>query len=246
MAIFPPTTLPLPGEVLLITDELLAPADFLLHRHLATHLKESKHSKCLLVSVSEDIGRWKAVAQRSNLNFAQYLDSGALSSIDVMSLVSPTLDGKTEVPLRSLFQHLSATLARLQQDPENKVSVILDDVASLEWMGIPIADISRFIRALCAVCRKSDASLVLRYHVTTPGEPDELVKCLLQLCTYHLDVFPLSSGRSGSVSGQVALHCGPGTAEPAHRLIPRSVAVQYRLTDVGSVFFDRGTGSGVL
>lgn len=48
-----------------------------------------------------------------------------------------------------------------------------------------------------------NASLVIRHHTVTPGEPDELFKRLFQLCDYHMDVFPLSSGRSGSVSGQV-------------------------------------------
>lgn len=111
-----------------------------------------------------------------------------------------------------------------------------------------------------------NAALVLRHHIVTAGETDELFKRLVQSCHYHLDVFPLSSGRSGSVSGQVvifssvpadscaepgmvlkvALHCGPATAEPRHALIPRCRAVQYRLTDSGGIFFDRGTGSGVL
>ena len=62
---FPPSSLPLPGEVLLVTDELLAPADFLLHRLLAGHLKESGDSTSVLVSVSEDIERWKAIAAKS-------------------------------------------------------------------------------------------------------------------------------------------------------------------------------------
>lgn len=59
---FPPNGLPLPGELLLITDELLAPADFLLHRYLNSHLKESQESPVVLVSISEDIGRWKVIA----------------------------------------------------------------------------------------------------------------------------------------------------------------------------------------
>ncbi|KAI0633495.1 hypothetical protein C8Q77DRAFT_1057193 [Trametes polyzona] len=243
---FPPNTLPLPGEILLITDELLAPADFLLHRHLTTALKESKTNKCVLLSFSEDIGRWKAVSLRSNLNLAQYLDSGALTIVDAMLHVSPALDGEGDIPLRALFQQISRVLASLSSEAGGAVSVILDDISCLEWMGVPIADITRFIRALCALCRKANTSLIIRHHVITPGEPDDVLKHLLQLCTYHMDVFPLSSGRSGTVSGQVALHAGPGTAQPSHRHIPRSAAVQYRLTDVGSVFFDRGTGSGVL
>ncbi|KAI0644708.1 hypothetical protein C8Q79DRAFT_791633 [Trametes meyenii] len=271
---FAPDALPLPGELLLITDELLAPADFLLHRHLAAHLKESKSSKCVLVSVSEDIGRWKAVAQRSvrhtqyiilrhaavvnicgiltapslvqNLNLTQNLDTGALTFLDAMSFVSPSLDERSDVPLKSLYQKIKKTLDDAQNGAESTVSVVLDDIAALEWIGISITDISRFSRALSALCRKLNASLVLRYHVTTPGEPDDVLRHLLQLCAYHMDVFPLSSGRSGTVSGQVALHCGPSIPESQHRLVTRSSAVQYRLTDVGSIFFDRGTGSGVL
>ncbi|OSD04129.1 hypothetical protein PYCCODRAFT_1365097 [Trametes coccinea BRFM310] len=243
---FPPSGLPLPGEILLITDELLAPADFLLHRQVATHLKASKVSKCVLISISEDIGRWKAVAQRSNINSTQYLDSGSLSFIDAMPIASTAIDGESSVPLKELFQKISATLIQLSSESGIDLLVVLDDIASLEWVGIPAADVVRFARALCALCRKLKASLVLRHHVTTPGEPDDIFKHLFQLCTYHLDVFPLSTGRSGTVSGQVALHCGPATLAPAHRLVPRSAAVHYRLSDTGSVFFDRGTGSGVL
>ncbi|KAI0769414.1 hypothetical protein BD413DRAFT_558196 [Trametes elegans] len=240
---FPPNGLPLPGEVLLITDELLAPADFLLHRHLTTHLKDSKDSRCVLVSVSEDLGRWKAVAQRSNMNLTQYLDSHTLVFIDAISYLTLGPDENTGTPLKSLFQQIRSALC-FGTGPNT--TILLDDIASFEWMGVPVADIAHFMRALSALCRKSDASLVIRHHVTTPGEPDDVLRHLLQLCTYHMDVFPLSSGRSGSVSGQVALHFGPATTAPAHRSIPRSVAVQYRLSDAGSVFFDRGTGSGVL
>lgn len=49
-----------------------------------------------------------------------------------------------------------------------------------------------------------DASLVVLHHILKPGELDDLTRLLLQLCTYRIDVFPLSSGRSGSVSGQVS------------------------------------------
>ena len=62
---FPPNSLPLPGEILLITDELLAPASFLLHRFLISHMKESNDTTSVLISVSEDLGRWKAMAAKS-------------------------------------------------------------------------------------------------------------------------------------------------------------------------------------
>ena len=63
-AIFPPDNLPLPGEILLVTDELLASANFLLYRFLLNHVKQSADSISILVSVSEDTARWKSIAGR--------------------------------------------------------------------------------------------------------------------------------------------------------------------------------------
>jgi hypothetical protein len=112
--------------------------------------------------------------------------------------------------------------------------------------------------------RQSKASLVIRHHIVTPAEPDDLFRLLRQICAYHLDVLPLSSGKSGAVSGevclfrvfgnllasellsQVALHAGPSVAKPKIKVVPRSQAIQYRLTDTGVVFFERGTGGGFL
>ncbi|KAI0743659.1 hypothetical protein C8Q80DRAFT_1237014 [Daedaleopsis nitida] len=235
----------LPTEVLLITDELLAPADFLLHRYLTTHLKEGSDSPVVLVSFSEDIGRWKALASRSNVNLATHLDLGSVIFIDVTSQVAPTMP-EGHPTLREVYDNIRSILATLKDGSEKPPLIILDDLASMEWMGLPIDEIVRFARALCGMCRKHASSLILRHHITTPDEPDELLKRLLQMCHYHLDVFPLSSGRSGSVSGQIALHCGPAAAGPVQQCIPRSGAAHYRLTDSGCIFFDRGTGNGVL
>ncbi|OBZ70698.1 hypothetical protein A0H81_09315 [Grifola frondosa] len=220
---FPPQGLPLPGEILLITDELSSPADFILLGNLSAHLKNHKDSKCIVLSVSEDLTRWKAISGKSvekNLNLAQYMSSQSLIFIDVIT-------------------NVASQGARRIWGP---VLVILDDVATLEWTGVSILELSRFVRALCALSRKANAALILRHHIVTPGEPDDILRHLLQLCTYHMDVLPLSTGRSGSV----ALHAGPAVVDPHHHLIPKSMAIQYRLTDTGAVFFDRGTGGGVL
>ncbi|CCM03898.1 uncharacterized protein FIBRA_06049 [Fibroporia radiculosa] len=266
---FPPPSLPLPGEILLITDELASPADFLLHRSLSTHLKESKLSYAIILSVSESLARWKAVAGRSvgripsplalnadyrcskGVNLAQLLSSGALTLLEYTSeepFAMPDAGADPGVPLKALLGRLRDTLVQRRggETPEARTLVILEDIAALEWIGTPLLDLSRFARALCATCRQFNAALIVRHHVVTPGEPDDLLRLLMQLCTYHMDVLPLSSGRSGAVSGQVALHAGPSAIDPPFRLISRSDAVHYRLTDAGSVFFDRGTGGGVL
>ena len=63
-SIFSPFGLP-EGVLLLITDALSAPANFLLHRTLAAYMKDRKDAKCVILSVSEDITRWKALAAKS-------------------------------------------------------------------------------------------------------------------------------------------------------------------------------------
>ena len=49
------------------------------------------------------------------------------------------------------------------------------------------------------------ATLIVRRHIAVPGETDSLARSLLQLCAHHVEVLPLSSGRSGSVSGEVII-----------------------------------------
>ena len=65
-SMFSPFELP-EGITLLITDALSAPANFFLHRTLAAYMKKDRKDvvKCIVLSVSEDITRWKAIAAKS-------------------------------------------------------------------------------------------------------------------------------------------------------------------------------------
>lgn len=49
------------------------------------------------------------------------------------------------------------------------------------------------------------------------------------------------------VSGEIALHAGPSTiGREGVKTIPRSAAIQYRLSDSGVIWFERGNATGVL
>jgi hypothetical protein len=67
----PPFNLP-ENIFLLITDTLPSPASFLLHNSLSSHLKTpsntGKKKKATIISISEDLARWKAIASRSVRN----------------------------------------------------------------------------------------------------------------------------------------------------------------------------------
>ena len=70
---FPPEGIPASGELLLITDELSSPADFLLHRLFAAHVKRSnappEDARCIILSVSENLVKWKYIAGKSVSSF---------------------------------------------------------------------------------------------------------------------------------------------------------------------------------
>ncbi|KAJ7503120.1 hypothetical protein B0H11DRAFT_1987884 [Mycena galericulata] len=246
---FSPFDLP-PGILLLVTDQLSSPADFVLHRSLVEHLKSAKSSakkaKAIVLSVSEDLARWKAIAAKSNVNLDQQATSGAFMFVDVLERVPPP---DNVSPAEPILRPILDTVVSALNDTEDAL-VLVDDLAVLEWLGFSVLDITRFSRALHATCRRAQATLLIRHHVLTPptADPllDDLFRQLRQMCTYHMEVLPLKSGRSGAVSGQVALHAGPGMPRGGVKLLPRSSALQYKLTDGGAVFFERGTGAGVL
>ena len=49
---------------------------------------------------------------------------------------------------------------------------------------------------------KAKATLII-HHVVTPGDPEDLLRRLLQMCTYHMDVKPLASGGNRAFSKEV-------------------------------------------
>jgi hypothetical protein len=62
---FPPPGLASARRLLLVTDQLSAPADFILHQNVISSVKEKKNVKTIVIAVSENLARWKAVAAKS-------------------------------------------------------------------------------------------------------------------------------------------------------------------------------------
>ncbi|KZT22202.1 hypothetical protein NEOLEDRAFT_1150189 [Neolentinus lepideus HHB14362 ss-1] len=249
MATFPPPDLLSSGQVVIVTDQILSPADFLLHRTLASHFKDHKDARCIVLLVSESISRWNAIASRATVNLAALIESQALRFLDMVKDIQPHL-GTDDSTRSTLVPLINEVRSLLQQQGDVQADqptlILLDDISTLEWMGYATNELAKFLRALSILARKGNASLVVRHHVITPDTPDELFRFLLQLCTYHIDVRPLSSGRSGAVNGEISLYRGPSNGTAHVKTIPRQHAVQYRLTDAAAVYFEKGTGQAVL
>ncbi|KAF5320256.1 hypothetical protein D9611_011339 [Ephemerocybe angulata] len=243
------------GAFTLITDELSAPADFLLHGAVNACLKEQATKArvpglrakpesgagpmVLVLSSLVDLAKWKAVASKQNVNLTQHITNGTVKFVDVASTEG------SEMVLSEAFNSVSEIIRSSSSEISERL-VILDDVSTLEWIGFSPLDIMRFVRALRIACHKANWTFIVRYHVVTPNEVDEQLQQLLGICTYHLDVRPLYSGRSGAVSGEIALHLGAAARQDEVKLIKRSGSLQYRLLDTGPVYFQKGTSEGVL
>ena len=125
-------------------------------------------------------------------------------------------------PLRAAFDRIQDLLSSKPKKLGSTLFIV-DDISTLDWIGIPLADVQNFIRALRALCLKvtpglityfvlfqctsfqNKETLVIRHHLVSPSrEHDDLFRLLLQICTHHLEVRPLSSGRSGTVTGEVS------------------------------------------
>ena len=275
------SSLPLAGQLLLITDHIASPADFILHRTLALQLKpvhsSSHHPRAILMSIASDFSHWCAIAAKSNVNLRQHLKTGSLTYIDGLSLSAypsskltatsdadevgyvrcPPLFGSEnrEPSLKGLYDVVAQSLRGSSDEDVSQKTVIMDDITFLELIGIPSIAITRFVRAVHVLCRRHTAGLVIRAHASPALNADsgipfdsDLSRLLIDICHVLIEVRPLASGRSGAVSGELAVHAGVGsfTERGGKARTGRKGGVQYRLNDGGAVFFQKGMGAGVL
>ncbi|EUC67588.1 elongator complex protein, putative [Rhizoctonia solani AG-3 Rhs1AP] len=262
--------IPQTGQVFLITDNPASSAQFLIQALLQSQLKREGEASgsgraCVIVSVDHDFAHISAIAARSNLNLAQCIRERTLVYVDALSQASQPPgnlgdgEGAPDGPpgivicpplatsLRPLYDVIQRAFEQLSPSTFGKL-LILGDVSTLEWIGIPATEVSRFVRAVRALAVKNECGVVVLYHSPMRDLPIEsgVLKDLVTSCDVHAEVRELSSGLSSAVSGEVALHHGFTAPDPHFVAIPRERALQYRLTDAGVIWFDRGTSAGVL
>ena len=93
-----------------------------------------------------------------NLNLAHHVEVGSLEFVDVLPEVQPTPERRES--LRILIERVQVCLNRAEGCP---ALIILDDISTLNWIGFPLLELSRFLRALRAACLKVRAIKSSRY-----------------------------------------------------------------------------------
>ena len=161
---------------------------------------------------------------------AQKLEQGSIIFIDVPTQI-PDISSSKGTTLLPLLDLIRNHIGELRGD--TPYLLVFDELALFQWIGHEELDVSRFARALVSSCVKvstnnptihsslpasstnlnsikitptslqNDVFLAIRYHIAAPDDLDNTVRILLQLSTYHIEVLPLSSGKSGAVSGEV-------------------------------------------
>ena len=95
------------------------------------------------------VPEFNAFAMFQNLNLAHHVEVGSLEFVDVLPELQPTPDRRES--LRILIERVQACLDRAAGFP---ALIILDDISTLDWIGFPLLELSRFLRALRAACLK--------------------------------------------------------------------------------------------
>ena len=90
-----------------------------------------------------------ALPVSQNLNLTHHIEVGSLEFVDVLPIVQPTPDRREN--LRILMERVHVCLDRAAGSP---ALIILDDISTLDWIGFPLQELSRFLRALRAACLK--------------------------------------------------------------------------------------------
>jgi hypothetical protein len=103
---------------------------------------------------------FNALAMFQNLNLAHHFEVGSLEFVDVLPEVQPTPDRRES--LRILIERVEVCLDRAAGCP---ALIILDDISTLDWIGFPLLELSRFLRALRATCLKVRTFEFSRYIV---------------------------------------------------------------------------------
>ncbi|KAJ3501406.1 hypothetical protein NMY22_g18939 [Coprinellus aureogranulatus] len=234
--------------------------------------KGNGKAKVLVLTANPDPAKWKSVSSKFGVNLPVHLASGVIRFVDVPSLCSGSYlpshidssrhdsgnagsrdSGGTKPGLGKVYDIVaSSILTPKTQAPEDENEeeraklVVLDDVSTLEWIGICSAlDIVRFVRALRVLCNQTKATLLLRIHIPT-SLPSEL-STSAEFDGEGQRV--KGAGGVGLLVGEIAIHPGPSTppsSTTAVKLIKRSGSLQYRLLDTGPVYFEKGTSEGVL
>ncbi|KAG8833327.1 hypothetical protein FRC17_010859 [Serendipita sp. 399] len=230
------------GQLLLVSDHVDAPGSFVFAKALSMVLKQNRTTdslaikRCVFVTLTQDVEHWKAILGKMNVNCSKVIAEGNLVFVDLLSKWQVAKQGSGEDILEEILESLISVTGRI---PLEETLILIDDLAHLSWIGVDEVNLLRFVRTLRSTLCES--ALLVGCHTLAVEPPTGGThRYLLETCTAHVECRPLSSGRSGVVSGELLVCRGP-EAWPEDITVPAQNTLHYRCTDAGAILFEKGS-----
>ena len=229
---------------ILITDDVLCDADFLVNHFLHSFVK----AECptVFVHATQTFSHYQLVASKCGVNLQSFVDKKTVSPIDGMKLLTDCLspgaggDSATDSSrlTRSLFDaiveaadillrnclDLAPPISSLgNHHPSKRLLVLIDDFTLLSSLGVSARHLAAFVYCLRRRFSSLPVTLVSRLHDDVEDEIDDekdvyLAKLFARQVDAHFHVRGLSTGYCRDVHGAIdmfeKLNVAGGNKEP--------------------------------
>ncbi|KAL1920935.1 uncharacterized protein VTP21DRAFT_11570 [Calcarisporiella thermophila] len=244
--------IPPAGAHIVITDELEAEGNFLLHHFIAQFVKSRK--SVVIVGFSQVLVHYDQCLRKMGVNLKEARQSGYVHFVDGLTSLHATQQEGSEPATSSADATLRGSSLKdfyevIKSYMGNGGLIVIDDLSALLYSGWSVLEVNQWSKALLRMAEKTGGCVVTLTHAddTLAGDMDQeaLLNSLLHSADYVLQTRALSSGRSRDVHGQLTLARGPRFC--TKRLSGfEGRTLQYKLMDNNVQFFAKGYSSGVL
>ena len=227
---------------------------FLVHHFLVTSIKNRR--KVVFIGLEQSLGHYSAVALKNGINLHKFRDTGQLVFIEGLknyadAYLGDAGDGfdfiakpRDRQVLKQLYKRVEQEVNRLNTAASACASttVIVDKLSVLLSLGVPSNDVVIFARYLQSMVQKSQGCEVVLLTRRDPDDVDEALNSVSAYLARSSDLvvrcWPLCSGKSSSVTGNLCFEWSDGACETGR--------FQFRLEEKTVRVFALGASRDVL
>lgn len=205
---------------------------FLIHHFLSCGLQMDR--SILFLGLEQSLGHYHSVSLKLGRNLLKSRSAGQVMFLEVLKEFAATYrEGLLSVD--RLQQKVRAGVEELlNARPGKGLMIIIDKLSLLQSYGLTNADVLSLVRDILSTSMEHDATLVI---LTRASDADTLNNYLSYHAETNVHVWPLKTGRSKNVTGNLQLE-SPGTCKEGR--------YQFMVEEKNVRIFALGASRGVL
>ena len=197
-----------------ILEESEQCGSFLIHHFLSHGLKSGK--SVLFLGLEQSLGHYHAVGMKLGVNVQKAKESGQLIFFEGLKMIGEAyggqdsafnfISGPCQDPLKRLCLEIRDHVQKHSQDhPGKEMMIILDKLSLFQTLGVSVHDIAIFTKYLHQIASASSGTLgtLVRKDPEDDVSSEELTNYLLENSDLSIWTWPLRTGKSSSVSGNL-------------------------------------------